>query len=337
MRAIRAGDCMNKTLVIKLGALGDIALCLPLLRQMARHGDGPLTIVTTPPFVGLVQAIEVGNVVMLPNRSTLAVVRLGLKLRREGFQRIVDLQAKRPGRLLTWIAGKQAQRVGTWPRWPYTHAVVHPAHHPEQRFPELAKLIGLPPELPTPVPVAESIAAKVREWLAGNGLTGQKLALFHAGCSRVWTSKRWPEQHFEKLAQMLSGAGYQVVWLGAKEEEELNVRLSRIVGVNATGAFKLPDLLALAREGSFAITNDSGPMHLLAIGGLPVYALFGPIDPRRSHAWGQLGRVLERPLPCRPCYSKKCLLPGESHDCLAGLLPEHVLEKLRADGWLNSG
>lgn len=326
---------MDKTLVIKLGALGDVALCLPLLRHLAANDSSNRMIVTTPPFAELMESVCVGRVVVLSNRSTFAVLRLGLKLRREKFSRVLDLQGKRHARLLTWLAGPRAQRVGTWPRWPYHIAPDFPElHHPEQRWPELAKVMGLPGKIEPRVEVAVKFKAQIAKWLADHQLTGRRLVLIHAGCSRVWQTKRWPAAHFEQVALRLRDAAYRVLWLGTNEERDLNVGLARTVGLDATGAFRLPELLALAQVSSFAITNDSGPMHLFAIGGLPVYALFGPVDPDRSHAWGQRQRVVDRPLPCRPCYKKNCPLPGATHDCLAGLPPQQLVARLALDGWL---
>jgi len=324
----------KKCLVIKLGALGDVALSLPLLHALAKDVSPAPTVVTTPPFVGLIESTGAGRVRAMPGRSTLAVVRMGLKLRREKFDQIIDLQGRRASRLLSWLVGRTAERIGLSSHWPNQKGVDLPTGHPELRFQKMARLLDLPAPLTIPVPVRADRGERVRAWLETQGLGSKPLVLMHAGCSPLWPTKRWPAKHFEQTAIALSTAGYHVLWLGAKEEQELNTTLSNSAGTDATGAFQLPDLLALAREARFAITNDSGPMHLLAIGGLPVYGLFGPIDASRSHAWGQRDRAMDRSLPCRPCYSKTCLLPGRTHDCLAGLLPAQVLRRLQTDGWL---
>jgi ADP-heptose:LPS heptosyltransferase len=83
----------------------------------------------------------------------------------------------------------------------------------------------------------------------------------------------------------------------------------------------------------FAVTNDSGPMHILATAGLPVYACFGPTDWRRSHAPGQESRILTNPVSCSPCYLKSCP-PERQHACLQGISPAMVMERLKMDGML---
>ena len=333
--ADNAGAC--QTLVIKLGALGDVATCLPFLQRLALRKDCRLSVLTMAPFSSLFEAIDVGRVVAMPDRGWMSACRFGMRMRRERFGRVIDLQGSHASRWMTWLAGTRAERIGIWRGWPYRTAISIPRRpriHPELRLKELAKLLSLPDTASAKVTVANEISERVRDWLARRNLTGRKLVLMHAGCSPAWTSKRWPVQYYEALAVRLQAAGYQVLWLGTSEERSLNSSLAAVAGIDSTGAFSLPELLALASHGSFAVTNDSGPMHLLAAGGIPVYAFFGPIDSSRSHAVGQRDRVFEISLPCRPCYAKQCQLPGATHDCLIGLKPERVIERLQADGWL---
>jgi ADP-heptose:LPS heptosyltransferase len=81
------------------------------------------------------------------------------------------------------------------------------------------------------------------------------------------------------------------------------------------------------------LSNDSGPMHVLSLAGVPVYALFGPTDWRRSHALGQQDSVLCNPVECSPCHLPVCP-PQRAHACLAGLAPGAVLARIEANGLL---
>jgi ADP-heptose:LPS heptosyltransferase len=103
--------------------------------------------------------------------------------------------------------------------------------------------------------------------------------------------------------------------------------------VDATGAFNHLELAALGRRAEFAVVNDSAPMHILSASPLPVYALFGPTDWRRSHGLGQAERVLLNPVACSPCHRPVCP-PGYDHRCLSELTPGQVLVRLAEDGWL---
>ena len=137
------------------------------------------------------------------------------------------------------------------------------------------------------------------------------------------------------LASAHEARGFVVIWIGGEDERALNERLSGCTGVDATAAFSFAGLLALAQQAVFAVTGDSGPMHVLSASGLPVYAFFGPTDWRRSHALGQAARVLVNPVPCSPCQLPVCP-PERRHACLQGITPESVLARLESDGMLTS-
>ena len=114
--------------------------------------------------------------------------------------------------------------------------------------------------------------------------------ILHAGSSASHPDKRWP--YYAELASRLDASNYLVVWTGADEDKELNRSLSRITGVDATSEFSVLELVELGKRARFALTSDSGPMHVLSCAGIPVYAFFGPTNWRRNHAIGQESRVI---------------------------------------------
>ena len=104
------------------------------------------------------------------------------------------------------------------------------------------------------------------------------------------SEKHWP--HFLEFALALRDSGLAVVWAGAESEREMNRQYSGQVGIDASNIFSINMLAELGRYARFAVTNDSGPMHVLSCSGIPVYAFFGPTSWRRNHALGQKTNVL---------------------------------------------
>ncbi len=196
----------------------------------------------------------------------------------------------------------------------------------------LAAGIDAAPALPC-LPVNKAAVVQVEAWLRQHGLAGKRLVLIHAGASGRWPSKRWPIEYFQELAMALENRGLTIIWLGGELERDLNSRLAGATGIDASAVFSLAELVALGRHAAFALSNDSGPMHLLSSTSLPVYAFFGPTDWQRSHALGQAAHVLVNPVPCSPCHLPVCP-PQRQHACLTGISPETVLARLEADGRL---
>lgn len=325
----------DRTLIIKVGALGDVVLCTPQIARILEHHHDEVWLLTSPPFAPLFAGHPRLKVVGFPRQGARAMWSALRWVRDRRFGTVYDLQGSDRSRALTLLSGA-GRRVGIAPRWIYTHSPPSDDIR-EHVFPRLNRLIesaGLPAAEPRPqLWPAQSELKRVIETLANEGLTDQSFAVLHAGSSARWPSKRWEQDHFVALGRGIEAAGMRVIWIGGPDEVEVNRLLAAQVGHDLTGAFSIPGLVELARLARFAVVNDSGPMHLLSAAGIPVYAFFGPTDWRRSHAVGQRERVLTHTVECSPCHLNVCP-PERRHACLAEIVPEQVLERLRADGVL---
>src|SRR5262249_41394244 len=95
--------------------------------------------------------------------------------------------------------------------------------------------------------------------------------------------------------------------------------------LDLTGQTSLPELVEWIRLAALVITNDTGPMHVAAALGKPVLALFGPTEPRRTGAYGQIDHAVRIPLPCSPCLRPVCSY-FKSIECLRAISPDQVFK-----------
>lgn len=323
-------------LVIKLGALGDVVMATALLRTLqAHHAGEALWLLTAPAYARLFDAWEGLSVRAMERKGLGPALKTVRWMRGRGFRRLYDFQSSERTAVLTALSGVP-ERVGNRPGFPYNLGPAAPYDERRHIFEHMQEVLagaGVAPAAPRPhLPVGAAGRERVAAWMARHGLERGAFVVAHAGTSARWPSKRWP--HFAALARALERHGLRVVWVGAAGDADLNAALAREAGIDATGAFAIPELAELGRHARFAVTNDSGPMHVLAAAGIPVYAFFGPTDRRRHHALGQAGRALVlEGVPCAPCYLHRC--PAErGHRCLAGLAVEAVLGRLWDDGLL---
>ncbi len=153
----------------------------------------------------------------------------------------------------------------------------------------------------------------------------------------TWATKKWPEEYFARVIDMVQESLDVQVLLFAGPGEEASTReiLSRIRHqdrvINLAGKLDLTGLAAFLSRLDCYLCNDSGPMHLAWTQNIPVVALFGPTTrelgffPRGEHS-----RVLESPLDCRPCGlhgSQSC--PQGHHRCMLDIDPETVFQAVR--------
>jgi len=322
-------------LVIKLGALGDVALSLPHIMKLAEaHADDHVTLLTAPAYAELAAGLPL-QVVGFRRKGFVEMLRLLRWLLGQQFDVVYDLQDSLRSRVMTQLTQAE-RRVGRRSALAYTHAPMAPTTdvHAFERFNAVLLAGGVEAASPrSRLPVSDTAASRVANWLQQQGLAGKKPVLLHAGSSSGWPAKRWPESYFISLAVSLQNSGLHIVWIGSEDERSLNARLAAHAGVDATAGFGLAELMALAAQALFAVSNDSGPMHVLSAAGLPVYALFGPTDWQRSHAAGQAGRVLFRKVSCSPCYLPVCP-PQRQRVCMQGITPATVMQRLATDGML---
>ncbi len=329
MRTPRPGG----VLILKWGALGDLLIATPIIRQIQLH-EGPATILTAPIYAPIFEGWPDLAVHAVERRGVGALCRTLVDFRRKRYARLYDLQCNDRSRFLCLLSGIH-ERVGNTPSRAYTHAPPPPTGdkpHPFGSLNAMLRAAGVPEAAPTPwLPITDQERVAVSDWCRTRGLRDRDFALFHAGGSGRWESKRWP--YYESLAKAVERRGVRVVWIGAGTDRALNRSLARAIGIDATGAFSVCALAELGRRARFALTNDSGPMHVLAVSGIPVYAFFGPTSVARSHALGQEHRALVHPVPCSPCGLAVC--PVErAHACLRRLAAEAVMERLIEDGLL---
>lgn len=161
-----------------------------------------------------------------------------------------------------------------------------------------------------PLPPVES------PWAAEGG---RRIVLV-PGASRRGAHKRWPLDHWRRLANGL-GDRAQLRWSLGPEEAALRDWLPRATGVPALPAAPLWGLASMLAQADLVITPDTGLLHLSVLLGIPVLALFGPSDPVVAGIPDGTGRVLRTGIACSPCRERGCL----RRQCLEDLTVDAVV------------
>ncbi len=316
-------------LIVKLSSMGDVIHALPVVHQLKAGLGAKVDWVVQGEYAPLAAACpDVARVIEFPRHTWLrqgpAFLRI---LRAPAYDLVVDLQGLLKSALVARLA-RSARRIGPsfhreGARWFYS-AVAGPRNrnrHAVDEACDVLRHLGLPPaapEFPLRFPALEFTRGAPR------------IAL--VPCSR-WPTKNWPIPAWIEAGRLLCAApGADLFIFGGPADRAAGAAIT--AGLDGR-AQDLCGRLALAELGSWlqtmdlAITVDSGPMHLAAALGVPVLALFGATDPRRTGPYGMGHRVLVADgLDCRPCRSRRCA--REDLACLQGILPAQVAEAARA-------
>jgi lipopolysaccharide heptosyltransferase II len=123
-------------------------------------------------------------------------------------------------------------------------------------------------------------------------------------------AKRWLGERFIETARAVS-AQSKAHWIifGTARDAAIAEAIAKDLGENCTnraGKTSIEDLIAELRECRLLLTNDTGTMHLAALLGIPVVAIFGSTEPRLTGPLGNNHIVLRHQVECSPCFLREC-------------------------------
>jgi ADP-heptose:LPS heptosyltransferase len=140
-----------------------------------------------------------------------------------------------------------------------------------------------------------------------------------------WATKLWNDESFVAVANDIAKrCAITPVLVGSLADSEGIEALKARIGngaINLAGALDLKELTALMSLCNFAITVDSGPMHIAVAAGAKVIALFGPTAPHRTGPYGKGNIVIRTGIACSPCFKRRCADPK----CMAEIPVKDVI------------
>src|SRR5881227_3612370 len=123
-------------------------------------------------------------------------------------------------------------------------------------------------------------------------------------------AKRWLPKRFAEAAEKISAqSSVQWILFGTPRDATVGAEIAAALGmhcVNRVGQTTLEQLIDGLRECRLLLTNDTGTMHLAALLGIPVVAIFGSTEPRLTGPLGDGHIVLRHHVECSPCFLREC-------------------------------
>ncbi|GAB4334521.1 MAG: lipopolysaccharide heptosyltransferase I [Desulfobulbaceae bacterium] len=151
---------------------------------------------------------------------------------------------------------------------------------------------------------------RVNALLGGYGIKPDDRLVYIHSTAR-WETKFWFPERWARLADLLiDRKGVKVLFGGTGEDREyismIEAKMARTPIVVA-GRCNLVETAALLGRCAVYVGLDSGPMHMAAMAGVPVVALFGPTHPERVGPYGVPHVILKGGnLDCLGCRKRTC-------------------------------
>ena len=316
----------GKILVIKPSSLGDVVHVFPALEVLRRSfPDSELDFVIHPAFAGLLDLspFPVRRKILFdrkklgsPKSFLPEFVKLLKELRKENYELVVDFQGLFRSGILAWCArscitaGFAAPREGAARLFYNRKFDVVMEQHAVSRYVELAnRICGTDYAVPEcPLPKSDPPFPEV----------SSPYVVLVPGAR--WESKVFPPELFGETFNEIKKhlPCCKAVVAGAASDSPAAAKIQAVAGegcIDLTGKTSLLELARLMGGASAVLTNDSGPMHVAAMTGTKIYALFGATSPFLTGPWGKDHKIVSVPdLPCAGCMKRVCPAP-EKHLC----------------------
>ena len=326
---------MSRTLIIKLGAIGDVVMAIPAAHALHARGSRIDWICGTQvlPLLeryGWIRPIPIddrallgGSAVarmraLLPVWGTVAGVRYDLcaTLYYDARYRLIALPVRARRRLLLSQVDRRRR-------------LLPGRHHTEEYLrvmeggDEGPVVEALAPVRPDTLPASAHARESER----------QRVALAPGGARnavRTDVLRRYPMEGYVEIARALLALGVEVVLVGGPEDRWVSPAFEGLGVTDLTGALALLETVALLETCDVVVTHDTGPLHLAGITRAGIVGLFGPTDPRgrlpqRAGAvamWGGEG------FACRPCYDGREYAQCKNNLCVQQVTPAMVVAEV---------
>lgn len=310
---MREEEYKKRVLVVRLSALGDVAILEPVVRQRAAANRDVLFYVAGPPRLApLFGGME--NVQYVPTERRQKPRELYKKLSTLRPDMVADMHHVLRVIGLDWLFRLRGVEVHSIRK--HTRKVI-PSW---KRYDEVFDRCGLKGC------TVEGDYWKVKPAMGRKRVVGVAPFAQHEG-------KIWPLEKMEQLVGMLSVRGYSVMLFGSKEEAPiLEAWAGKHEGVESlAGKFSFEEELDRIKALDAMVSMDSANMHFASCMGVPVVSIWGATHPCRGfYGWRQNPAwAVQRVMDCRPCSkygNKPCKIGG--YPCMGGIEVKEVMERI---------
>ena len=318
------GSCKyKKILIIREGAIGDVVHTTNIYRSIKNYDpDVKIDYVTSKvPAQLLINDSRLNKVYIFENKSYSFLTQLGLKLRKEKYDLLINLQSSLRYRYFEMIIG--AKETVLYKKSSRFHAVENFCDTARQKIPELVNPKDL--ELEIPLEVLEKVKGEIPQ--------DKKIVVLNTQTSLTRHGRKWPFEYYKDLAfNLIEKYDCYILITGSKDDiDELECYKNLHPNIIVTaGKYNILESAALYSLAEVVLSSDTGPLHIATAVKKPYcIGLYGAAVVGRTGPWGENHFAIAADLSCVPCGLRKCKLKNEYDNiinpCMLAIKPEHVM------------
>jgi len=324
---------VQKILVIKLRAIGDVLLSTPVIKNLKENfPKADIDFLSEPQSEGILKGNPYLNNVIIFGRREKGYLKFLYSLKDRKYDLVIDLFCN-PRSAQMAFATRSKYRVGySFRLRRYAYNVLLESRSSEVHNVDFnldaLRALGLKIIQKNPVlkisPVEDDYAREVfKKYFNDN----DKVVGINAGGG--WEAKLWGLQKFAELAdRLIEECNKKIIIFWGPGQEEIYANIQKMMRYKPVIApqTSLREMAALQKRCEFIISNDSGPMHISASVGVPTLGIFGPTNPKLQGPFGDnCATIVKEGLNCLGCNLTKCNI---GNMCMADLTVDEVYNKI---------
>lgn len=148
-----------------------------------------------------------------------------------------------------------------------------------------------------------------------------------------WKAKDWGTKNFIELASLLNKEfKISFFYEYGKLPEDIKVELLK-KGFNVFETHSIKEIFNVIKDAFLVIGNDTGPLYIANLMGIPTYAVYGPTGAKFILPYGNYHRYSMKILHCSPLNSKHCYTDAGINcptiDCMKQLSIQEVYDGVK--------
>ena len=265
---------MKKILLIKHGSLGDIISSTSAIYDIRNHyRKDKLIILTMQKYKSFLEESCFFDEILIDNRKNfILTILIFKKILQLKFDLIIDLQnSKRTSTYALFLRLFSKVKInGTG---------LYSTHRYKSLSKNLSSVIdGLSNQIE--ILGIKTTRKPFLDWLNKEpfnfkSLINQNFVIINPGCSKKNFQKKWPAENYAKLCSYLISIDILPIIIGSSlDKEEVKIIESRENKIlNLLNKSPLDVIFQLSQKAIGAISNDTGPAHLIAASGCKIHLL----------------------------------------------------------------
>jgi heptosyltransferase I len=325
---------INKILIIKLAAIGDTILIIPMLRALRKHlPDSEITFMCSPINISVVEKISYINKIINCDvhsfYNLFKFFKFIREIRKEEYDILIDAgQWERINSIIAALSRNQYS-IGFKTKHQFKHLmfdsfVYHlKTKHELETFLDLLVPLGI---------IISDEDKKLKYFLSKdnlifaekfwkeNNFKGKPVICLHPGCGENGKPREWSNENYIELGKrliaydksiklLLSGPYMDVERCSIIERALKDSDIGDCI-TNVAGLYSLDDVVALVGKCDLIVCSNTGMLHIAGCVGTKTMGLHGPTNPVKWGSYAKNAVLIQSDKFCSPC-----LYLGHDYGC----------------------